>query len=301
MAKYDFDGSIIRPDILIHWTMRANVKEFISSADGKLKDVPLHWYNAESHIECKKRIGIGVPNAKAMSCVHILPRILPNVAGTPYITLGPSDIVLSWSDPSRVLHSHNHPPHEDKKLSKMHSVEFIVLRYVVTVMRPLPKLPARDSTMHMKSADGKPIWDIEYAGKSYNGCRKIFDLHEHSRQAFVFLVGRKERVIMDYLRNSKRDDSEGNILLKKTKGVPGVVQVNSSDDVKLDEDEFLKTSGTHSGENSEIMLQLEEGTRPCRIEHRYIRVFAGKSLRKREFVKEIFEAVHDSLEGEHCA
>lgn len=300
MTKYDFDGSAIRPDMVMQWTTRVNAQEIISNADRRLKDVTLHWYNAESFIECMKRIGTEAPSVEAMSCAYVLPRILSSLSGMLHATVGASDMFLLCSDPSEVLHSQNCPSDEDKKISERWSIETIILWYVATTIYPLPKLSSRDLTMDMKIANGKPIGDIYHARQSYDGCRQIFGFHGHSRQTCVFVDGKEERVTKDYWHNSKRGDNEGNIL-EKIKGVPGVVQDDVSGDVRLGEDEFLGTSEIHSSENSEVMDQLEEDTRPCRIKHRPVLFLVGVPLEKRKSVQEFFEAVHDSVEGEYDA
>lgn len=295
--EYKFEGSTIKPDLVMQWTTRATANEIISSEDGKIANYPLNWYNAESFIECKRDISAKVPSVQATSYVHVLPRVLPNLAGMLYAAMGSSNIFLFWSDPSGVLRSHRYSLYEDENDSKAPTIESIILRYVATVIDPLDGLPARDPTMKMKIVDKKLVWDITHAGNSYNDCRQIFGFYAHSRQTCVFVDEKEERAVKDYWRESERRYNEGDIL-KKIKGVPGVVQVDVSGDVKLDGDNRLETSKIHSGAEPVIKDQLEGCLRPCRIKHRSVLLSVGEPLEKRESVQEFFEAVHDSVEGE---
>lgn len=285
----------------MQWTTRANVKEIISSVDGRLKNVPHHWYNAESFIECKKRIGTEAQSVEDMSCVHVLSS-LPNLAGTLYVTVGPSDMFLFWPNPSEVSHSQSSPLHENKKPLKLQSIETILLRYVATVTNPLLGLPARDSIMNLKIVDEKPIWDVTHARQSYNNCRQVhvFGIHGLSRRTCVLADGMEERVIKDYRRHSKQSDNRCDIL-EKTKGVPGVVEVEISRDGKLDGDKHLETPIIYSGAEPVIKDQLENSLRPGRVQHHCILLPVGEPLEKRESVQEFFEAVHDacSFGGEY--
>lgn len=300
VMEYKFEGSTIKPDLIMQWTTRATAYEIISSEDGKITNYPLNWYNAESFIECKRDISAKVPSVQATSYVHVLPRVLPNLAGTCmlYATMGSSNIFLFWSDPSGVLRSHRYSLYEDENDPNAPSIESIILRYVATVMKPLPHLPTRDPTTKMKIVDEKLVWDITHSGKSYEDCREIYGFHAHSKQTCVFVDEKEERAVKDYWRDSDRRYNEGDIL-KKIKGVPGVVQVDVSGDVNLDGDKRLETSKIHSGSEPVIKDQLEGCLRPCRIKHRSVLLSVGEPLEKRESVQEFFEAVHDSVEGEY--
>lgn len=295
--SYKFEGSSIRPDLVMQWTTKATANEIISSPEGKSKVDPLYWYNSESFIECKERITATVPSVQATSYVHVLPRVLPNLTGMLYAAMGPSNIFLFWSDPSGVLRSHRYSLYEDENDPNAPSIESIILRYVATVMKPLPHLPTRDPTMKMKIVDEKLVWDITHSGKSNEDCRQIYGFHAHSKQTCVFVDEKEERAVKDYWRDSDRRYNEGDIL-NKIKGVPGVVQVDVSGDVKLDGDKPLKTSGIHSGAEPIIKDQIEDSLRPERVKHRSVLLSVGEPLEKRESVQEFFEAVHDSLEGE---
>lgn len=296
--SYKFEGSYIRPDLVIQWTTRATANEIICSPEGKSKVDPLYWYNPESFVENKKSITSEVPSVQATTFVQVLPRVLPNLADMLYVAKGPSNIFLFWSDPFGVLRSHRYSLHEDENDPKAPSFESIILRYVATVMKPPPHLPAWDPIMKIKNVDEKPVWASPHSANSCNDRHQILGLHAHSRQTRVFANEKEERAVKVYWRDSDRHFHEGDIL-SKIKGVPGVKQVDISEDVKLDENKLLKTSRIHSGENPGIMDQLEESTRPCRIKHRSVLLSVREPLEKREAAQEFFEAVHDSVEGEY--
>lgn len=282
-----FEGSATRPDLVFAWTTYEVAQGMINSERIEpIKNGDIHWNELVSYMEVKANSNAWATTlSQTMSYCHILPRAQPDLAGIEYSLITPELLYLFWGDTSGVVRTHRY-------FLENFSSRDILFRYIATLVDPLPELPVRDSTMKLDRTNES--YTIQCNDITLKNCKLISSTAGQCRQTCVFLAEDGRRVVKDLWLDEKRRFKEANIL-EEIKGVPGVVQVDFSLDVKIPETgEFLQTSELHSGSNSKLRKDRKA---PRRMKTRCVLKSTGKKLKTRKSVLQVVKGIHDSLRG----
>ncbi|THH06234.1 hypothetical protein EW145_g4222 [Phellinidium pouzarii] len=241
LSKSKFEGSDLRPDLIAKRTTREDAQKI---ANGERSESKVFWHETESAVEVKAKFESIPPSVQTGSYIHVLPRVIPSLAGMLYLAWDAQFFYIYWSDTSGIVRSHHYKFEEEKSWD-------VLYRYVCTVVNPLTDLPTRDPTMSINPNPISPEWTINCKEKTYNAVQ-LYGATAHSRQTCVLWDPVKKRVIKDHWCDDDRRYRESNIL-EKIKGVPGVSQVDFSEVVKRPGDlGELATSKLHSGRESTL-------------------------------------------------
>ena len=278
-----------RPDLVFVWTTYASAKEVICPPAYGVRTPAIHWSDIVSYVEVKSDRNMAVSSDQASQYCHILPRAQPDLAGIYYSVIAHNHFFLYWADTSGIVRSHRYMFDNEQDWG-------VLFRYVSTLVKPLPELPLRDSTMKYNKSTNR--WTIKCGKETYKNCELIDAVCGQSRQTCVFLTEAspgKKRIVKDLWSDERHLFKEADFLVK-IKGVPGVVQGDLSLHINGPKTRGpLETSEMHSGPKSRLDQRRKA---PRRTKKRCVLKSVGKKLKTRRSLLQIVKAIHDSLRGE---
>lgn len=300
-----FGGQNLRPGIIGKLVPPLEANLAASGKEDQIKDEgirTLRWSDVHTMGELKKNVPQDTDTHNQIAgYVHMLPRVLPNLAGMLMLAIDLNGCHIEWSETSGMVRTHT------MEMSSLDTWRYLI-SYLYTLYEPRDELPFWDYTLKKIEGGEDNLWKVKVGDEEYDA-KLIYATHHHSRQTCVLdainvLDKDKCRIIKDIWLDEGRRFKEHE-MLEKLKGTPGVVQLDKSQTVPIikrdpkTEEEIMTGEPLQTSKNHAHLLHgcLPERPAPRRIKRRHVFHTRGIPLKKRKSVRQIFAGVYDSVQG----